>query len=421
MRTVGNVKDAKVLVEQWRLDYNRYRPYSSLGDMSPATFAAMRLGSGSATLHQPQDKDEERKQSNQYLRPNYVDGFPFCHLFAKWGPDKQGKSIMNIVVLDGYTLNPGDLTWKDLESLGQCTVYDRIPPKEVVPRAKDAEIVLTNKIVLSSDVIKQLPKLKYIGVLATGYNIVDIEAARNLCIPVTNVPAYSTQSVAQMAFAHLLNLAQNVGHHAETVRSGRWSSNPDFCYWDTPLIELVGLTMGIIGFGRIGRAVAKLALTFGMKVIAYDTVTPSSIPEGCQFAELDDIFRLSDVITLHCPLTPQTKNMINKERLERMKKTAFLINTSRGPLVDEQALAQALNNESIAGAGLDVLSLEPPEKNNPLLKAKNCFITPHIAWATRAARGRLLQVAVDNVASFLAGKPQNVVNGVGAVSEPPLP
>ncbi len=328
---------------------------------------------------------------------------------------------MNIVVLDGYTLNPGDLTWKDLESLGQCTVYDRIPPKEVVPRAKDAEIVLTNKIVLSSDVIKQLPKLKYIGVLATGYNIVDIEAARNLCIPVTNVPAYSTQSVAQMAFAHLLNLAQNVGHHAETVRSGRWSSNPDFCYWDTPLIELVGLTMGIIGFGRIGRAVAKLALTFGMKVIAYDTVTPSSIPEGCQFAELDDIFRLSDVITLHCPLTPQTKNMINKERLERMKKTAFLINTSRGPLVDEQALAQALNNESIAGAGLDVLSLEPPEKNNPLLKAKNCFITPHIAWATRAARGRLLQVAVDNVASFLAGKPQNVVNGVGAVSEPPLP
>jgi len=426
MRTVGNVKDAKVLVEQWRLDYNRYRPYSSLGDISPATFAAMCLGSGSATLHQLQDKDEERKQSNQYLRANYVDGFPFCRLFAKWGPEKQGKSIMNIVVLDGYTLNPGDLTWKDLESLGQfygllteCTVYDRTLPKEVVPRAKDAEILLTNKTVLSSDVIKQLPKLKYIGVLATGYNIVDIEAARARSIPVTNVPAYSTQSVAQMVFAHLLNLAQNVGHHAETVRSGRWTSNPDFCYWDTPLIELVGLTMGIIGFGRIGRATAKLALTFGMKVIAYDIVTPSSMPggppEGCHFVELDEIFRVSDVISLHCPLTPQTKNIINKERLELMKKTAYLVNTSRGPLVDERALAKALNNEGIAGAGLDVLSLEPPEKNNPLLKAKNCFITPHIAWATRAARERLLQVVVDNVASFLAGKPQNVINEVKAI------
>ena len=323
---------------------------------------------------------------------------------------------MNIVVLDGYTLNPGDLTWKDLESLGQYTVYDRTDPKEVVPRAKDAEIVLTNKTVLSSDVITQLPKLKYIGVLATGYNVVDIEAARDVGIPVTNVPAYSTQSVAQMVFAHLLNLAQHIAHHAETVRCGRWTSNPDFCYWDTPLIELVGLTMGIIGFGRIGQATAKLALAFGMKVIAYDIVTPSSMPvgppEGCQFVELDDIFRLSDVISLHCPLTPQTKKIINKERLELMKKTAFLINTSRGPLVDEQALAEALNNDKIAGAGLDVLSEEPPSENTPLLKAKSCYITPHIAWATRAARERLLQVVVDNAASFLAGKPQNVVNGV---------
>lgn len=324
--------------------------------------------------------------------------------------------MKKIVVLDGYTLNPGDLTWKDLEALGQCIIYDRTDPKEVVPRAKDAEIVLTNKTVLSSDAIKQLPKLKYIGVLATGYNIVDTETARTRSIPVTNVPAYSTQSVAQMVFAHLLNLAQHVAHHAETVRCGRWTSNPDFCYWDMPLIELAGLTMGIIGFGRIGQAVAKLALAFGMKVIAYDIVTPSSIPgsspEGCQFVELDDIFRISDVVSLHCPLAPQTKNIINKERLERMKKTAFLINTSRGPLVDEQALAEALNNERIAGAGLEVLSLEPPEKNNPLLKAKNCFITPHIAWATRAARERLLKVVIDNVASFLAGKPKNVVNGV---------
>jgi glycerate dehydrogenase len=336
--------------------------------------------------------------------------------------------MKKIVVLDGYTLNPGDLTWKDLEALGQYIIYDRTDPKEVVPRAKDAEIVLTNKTALSSDAIKQLPKLKYIGVLATGYNIVDTETARTRSIPVTNVPAYSTQSVAQMVFAHLLNLAQHVAHHAETVRCGRWTSNPDFCYWDMPLIELAGLTMGIIGFGRIGRAVAKLALAFGMKVIAYDIVTPphqKRLSEALlvrgQFVELDDIFRFSDVISLHCPLTPQTKKIINKEHLELMKKTAYLVNTSRGPLVDEQALAQALNNERIAGAGLDVLSEEPPSKNNLLLKAKNCFITPHIAWATRAARERLLQVAVDNVASFLAGKPQNVVNGVRAVREPPLP
>ncbi|MHC4087262.1 MAG: D-2-hydroxyacid dehydrogenase [Planctomycetota bacterium] len=321
---------------------------------------------------------------------------------------------MNIVVLDGYTLNPGDLTWKDLESLGQCIVYDRTSPEETVPRAKDTEIVLTNKTLLFSDVIKQLPKLKYIGVLATGYNVVDVEAAGNLGIPVTNVPAYSTQSVAQMVFAHLLNLTQHVGHHAQTVRSGRWTSNPDFCYWDTPLIELVGLTMGIIGFGRIGKATAKLAQAFDMKVVAYDVVTPSGMPEGCQFVELEDVFRRSDVVSLHCPLTPQTKNLVNKQRLALMKKTAFLINISRGPIVDEQALAQALNNEEIAGAGLDVLSSEPPEKDNPLLTPRNCFITPHIAWATRSARQRLLKVVVENVAAFLAGKPQNVVNEVQA-------
>jgi glycerate dehydrogenase len=319
---------------------------------------------------------------------------------------------MNIVVLDGYTLNPGDLTWKDLESLGQCTVYDRTPPEETVPRAKDAEIVLTNKTLLFSDVIKQLPKLKYIGVLATGYNVVDVEAAGNLGIPVTNVPAYSTQSVAQMVFAHLLNLAHHVGAHSETVKNGKWASNIDFCYWDTPLIELVGLTMGIIGFGRIGKATAKLAQAFGMKVIAYDVVTPSDIPEGCQFVGLEDVFQRSDVVSLHCPLTPQTKNLVNKQRLALMKKTAFLLNISRGPIVDEQALAQTLNDERIAGAGVDVLSTEPPAKDNPLLTAKNCFITPHIAWATRSARERLLKVVVDNVAAFLAGNPQNVVNEV---------
>jgi len=318
--------------------------------------------------------------------------------------------VVKIIVLDGYTLNPGDLSWKDLEVLGQCTVYDRTGPGEILSRAEGAEIVLTNKTVLSSDVIRQLRSLKYIGVLATGYNIVDVEAASERGVIVTNVPAYSTQSVAQLVFAHLLNLTHQVGHHADTVRSGRWTTNPDFCYWDTPLIELAGLTMGIIGLGRIGRTTAKLALAFGMKVVAYNIARPASIPEGCEFVGLEDVFRRSDVISLHCPLTDQTEKIVNEQRLSLMKKTAFLINTSRGPLVDEQALAEALNNGRIAGAGLDVLYSEPPEKGNPLLKAKNCFITPHIAWATRSARERLLKVVVDNVAAFLSGKPRNVVN-----------
>ena len=318
--------------------------------------------------------------------------------------------MKRIVVLDGYTLNPGDLTWDDLQALGQCTVYDRTASGETVARAQAAEIVITNKTELSSDVIDRLANLKYIGVLATGYNVVDIEAARSRGVLVTNVPAYSTRSVAQMVFAHLLNLALNVGHHAQTVSGGKWSSCPDFCYWDTPLIELAGLTMGIIGFGRIGRTTANTALAFGMKTIAYDIAEPADIPQGCRLVELDDVFRRSDVVTLHCPLTTENKNLVNEQRLAMMKKTAFLINTSRGPLVDERALAQALNNEEIAGAGLDVLTSEPPESSNPLLNAKNCFITPHISWATRAARQRLLKAAVDNVTSFLAGKPQNVVN-----------
>jgi glycerate dehydrogenase len=317
--------------------------------------------------------------------------------------------MAKIVVLDGYALNPGDLSWEGLEILGQCTVYDRTDTGDVLSRAQGAEIILTNKTVLSSDIIGQLPNLKYIGVLATGYNVLDVEAAHERGIVVTNVPAYSTPSVGQLVFAHLLNLAHHIGHHAETVRSGRWSSSPDFCYWDTPLIELSGLTLGIIGFGRIGRTTAKLALAFGMKVIVYDIVRPSSIPEGCQFVGLEDVFRDGDVVSLHCPLTSQTEKIVNRERLSLMKKTAFLVNTGRGPLVDEQALADALNNERIAGAGLDVLSSEPPEKDNPLLKAKNCFITPHIAWATRAARRRLLKVVIDNVAAYLAGRPQNVV------------
>jgi glycerate dehydrogenase len=252
--------------------------------------------------------------------------------------------------------------------------------------------------------------MRYIGVTATGYNIVDVEAARERNIPVTNVPTYGTDSVAQMAFAHLLNLTQNVAHHAKTVSDRRWCSSEDFCYWDTPLIELVGLTMGIVGFGRIGRATAKLARAFGMNVIAYDLMTPKQMPQGCQMVTLDDIFRRSDVVSLHCPLTALTENIVNEQNLALMKKTAFLINTSRGPLIDEQALADALNDARIAGAGLDVLAVEPPDERNPLLNAANCYITPHIAWATRAARERLLSVAVENVAAFIAGKPQNVVN-----------
>ncbi len=320
---------------------------------------------------------------------------------------------MKIVVLDGYTLNPGDLTWKDLEALGECTIYDRSAPEDTLKRADGAAIVLTNKTMLSADIIDRLDDLRYIGVLATGYNVVDAEAAGLRGIPVTNVPTYGTDSVAQMAFAHLLNLTQNVAHHGQTVRDGRWSSCPDFCYWDTPLIELAGLTMGIIGFGRIGRATARLATAFGMKVIAYDPAAPPQVPRGCEMVPLDRVLQRADVISLHCPLTSETEKLINAQRLAMMKKTTLLINTSRGPVIDEHALANALNSEQIAGAGLDVLSAEPPEKDNPLLGARNCHITPHIAWATLAARQRLLNVAVDNVRAYLAGKPQNVVNELG--------
>ncbi|MEJ2701248.1 MAG: D-2-hydroxyacid dehydrogenase [Sedimentisphaerales bacterium] len=319
---------------------------------------------------------------------------------------------MKIVVLDGYTLNPGDLSWSALEALGDCTIYDRTPTEQIVPRARQAEIVLTNKTPLSAQTIAGLTKLKYISVLATGYNIVDVEAAHERDIPVSNVPLYATESVAQMVFAHLLNLALNVAHHAQTVRDGRWSSSVDFCYWDTPLVELQGLTMGIIGFGRIGRATAKLARAFGMNVIVYDVTTPSEMPDGCRLVELEDVFRESDVVSLHCPLTPQTEKLVSAERLALIKPTAYLINTSRGALIDERALADALNEDRIAGAGLDVLSVEPPDQDNPLLTAKNCHLTPHIAWATRAARQRLLRVSVDNVAGFLTGRPQNVVNDV---------
>lgn len=315
-----------------------------------------------------------------------------------------------IVCLDGYTLNPGDLDWGPIKALGEFVTHDRSAPCEVVPRAAVAEIILTNKTVLSHEHFAQLPKLKYVGVLATGYNVVDIEAARERKIPVVNIPTYGTRSVAQMVFAHLLNLAQRVGDHARTVIQGDWAKCPDFCYWNSPLMELEGLTMGIVGFGRIGQATGAVARAFGMRVLAFSPEFPLGERDGARLVPLEELLRESDVVSLHCPLTPETKGLINRERLALMKPTAFLINTSRGPLVDEAALAEALNAGRIAGAGLDVLSVEPPSPDNPLLAAKNCFITPHIAWATRAARARLLQIAADNLRAFLEGKPKNVVN-----------
>jgi glycerate dehydrogenase len=317
---------------------------------------------------------------------------------------------MKIVVLDGFTLNPGDLSWKDLESLGACEIYDRSSLPEVLKRAGGAEIILVNKIVLTRDTILSLPHLKYIGVTATGYNIVDVAAASERRIAVTNVPSYGTKSVAQMTFALLLELTQRVGHHAQTVREGRWTACPDFSYWDYPLLELDGLTMGIVGLGRIGSAVAQVAAAFGMKVLAHRRAGASREGDSSvQFVDLETLFRQSDVISLHCPLTPETKHLVNAQRLSWMKSSALLLNTSRGALIDEAALAEALNAEQIAGAGLDVLGVEPPPPNNPLFHARNCFVTPHMAWATRAARSRLLDIAVRNVRSFLQGQPQNVV------------
>jgi glycerate dehydrogenase len=317
---------------------------------------------------------------------------------------------MNIVVLDGYTLNPGDLSWDALQQLGASCIHDRTPLELIAERARDAEVVLTNKTVLNRDTIQALPKLRYIGVLATGYNVVDIAAAKERGIPVTNVPDYGTPSVAQHTFALLLELTQHVGHHAETVRDGRWNRSADFCYWDFPLIELHGLTFGVIGFGKIGRAVAKLADAFGMKVLVHNRSRPKELPPHFEFVSLDELLGRSDVVSLHCPLTPENKQFINAQRLARMKPSAFLLNTSRGPLLDEAAVAAALNEGRIAGAGLDVLSIEPPKADTPLLTAKNCLITPHIAWATRAARSRLMDIAVENIRAFLDGSPRNVVN-----------
>ncbi len=317
---------------------------------------------------------------------------------------------MKIVVLDGYAMNPGDLNWEPLEALGDCTVYDRTAPDETVQHADGAEILLTNKTVLSAEMLSQLSDCIYIGVLATGYNVVDTNAAAERGITVTNVPAYSTQSVAQTVFAHVLNLAMHVGDHSRGVREGKWAASPDFAYWETPLWELAGKTMGIVGLGRIGRAVARVARAFGMDVIAHTRTPDPTTADLATPVNLDEIFRRSDVISLHCPLTPETTALVNAERLAMMKPSAILINTSRGPVIDEHALANALAAGQLAGAGVDVLSSEPPRADNPLLSAPNCSLTPHVAWATREARVRLMTVATDNVRAFLDGRPQNVVN-----------
>lgn len=318
----------------------------------------------------------------------------------------------SIVILDGYTLNPGDLSWEGLSRLGTLNVYDRTPKHEVVARASEASIVLTNKAILDRAAIEHLPDLRYIGVMATGYNVVDLVAAAERGIPVTNVPEYATPSVVQTVFALLLELAQQTAYLSSTVHAGRWSSSIDFCYWDRPLVELSGLTMGIVGYGRIGRSVAAAARAFGMKVIVHTRSGIAGNDEGIRAVSLDELFRESDVVSLNCPLTDATKGMINARTLGIMKKTAFLINTGRGPLIVDRDLADALAAGTIAGAGLDVLTTEPPDRDNPLIGAKNCIITPHIGWATHTARTRLMNIVTDNVRAFLDGAPVHIVNGV---------
>lgn len=316
---------------------------------------------------------------------------------------------MRLVILDAFTANPGDLSWSGLESLAACTWHDRTPASLVRERAADCELVLTNKTILTGDTIRALPNLRYIGVLATGYNVVNLAAARERGITVTNVPGYSTPSVAQSVFALLLELTNRTGHHAQTVRDGRWSRCEDFCYWDGSLVELCGLTLGIFGYGAIGEAVARIGLALGMRVAAYRRNWIGAPMAGVSTVGREEIFEVSDVLTLHCPLTEDTREMIDASSLAEMKRSAFLINTARGPLVHEADLAAALNRGDLAGAGLDVLSTEPPPPDNPLLTARNCLITPHIAWATRAARARLIEAATDNVRSFLGGRSRNVV------------
>ena len=316
---------------------------------------------------------------------------------------------MNIVILDGYAANPGDMSWQALADLGNLTVYDRTPPEEIIGRAKEADILITNKTPLYRDTIEKLPQLRYIGTISTGYNVVDVEAARERNIPVCNVPSYCTSAVAQHTFALLFEITNRVHLHAESVSSGEWSACEDFCYWKSSPIELWNKTIGIVGFGSIGQTVAKMALALGMKVLTYSR-TRRELPEGVEWADLDMLFRQSDIITLHCPLTRETAGLINKKAISLMKQSAIVINTARGPMIQEQDLADALNSGRILGAGMDVLCTEPPQPNNPLLTARNCVVTPHIAWAAQTSRQRLINTVVENVAEFLKGKPKNVVN-----------
>jgi glycerate dehydrogenase len=317
---------------------------------------------------------------------------------------------MKIVVLDGYTLNPGDLSWEGIENFGELKVYDRTPEDKILDRVKDANVVFTNKTPISNETIAACPNLKYIGVLATGYNVVDVEAAKEHNIPVSNIPVYGTAAVAQMVFALLLEVCHHVAAHSDAVYAGDWTNNQDWCFWNYPLIELAGKTLGVIGFGRIGQNTAKIAGAFGMKVLAYDEYPNDAGRELGEYVSLDELFANSDVIALHCPLFPSTQGMINKESIAKMKDGVILINNSRGPLVVEQDLADALNSGKVYAAGLDVVSTEPIKEDNPLLKAKNCIITPHISWAPKESRQRLMDLAADNLRSFVDGKPNNIVN-----------
>lgn len=316
---------------------------------------------------------------------------------------------MKIVILDAYTANPGDLSWEPLKEIGELTVFERTKPEETVARAAEAEIVLTNKVILGLKEMEQLPHLKYIGVLGTGYNVVDVDAAHQRGIVVTNVPAYSTESVAQMVFAHLLTVTNRIEHYARQNREGRWTNNPDFCYWDTPLPELYGKTFGIVGLGNIGRRVAQIALAFGMKVQALTSKQADALPEGVQKVGLAELLATSDVLSLHCPLTPDTRCLINAQTLSQMKSSAILINTGRGPLINDADVAQALAEGRLAAYCADVLTNEPPLADNPLLTQSNAYLTPHIAWATGEARKRLLAVAIENVRAFVQQHPQNMV------------
>lgn len=317
---------------------------------------------------------------------------------------------MKIVILDGYTENPGDLSWEGFAALGELTVYERTAAADIVPRIGDAEIVYTNKTPITAETLAACPNLRYIGLLATGYNVVDVAAAKARGVAVTNIPTYGTAAVAQFAIAMLLEICHHVAHHSDAVHAGRWTANPDWCFWDYPLIELDGKTMGIIGFGRIGQATGRIARALGMRVLAYDSRPSDAGRAIAEYVPLDELLANSDVISLHCPLFPETEGIINKANIARMKDGVILLNNSRGPLVVEQDLSDALNSGKVYAAGLDVVSTEPIRPDNPLLKAKNCFITPHISWAPRESRQRLMDIAVENLAAWLRGAAQNVVN-----------